>query len=159
MSTTQAGKIKINSSFKNNNLAFIKKYELRKYSATININGEGDTPKINLKKKSNKADFSREDFSSKKTDSNYSNSLSIKSKNNSMGAIGGGYNFGYLNTKERRNNNPLNPFRSDIYKKKDKKQQKNYTKASNINKTLINKIKNDNKKKKFHYKFLQEIER
>ena len=76
-----------------------------------------------------------------------------------MGAIGGGYNFGYLNTKERRNNNPLNPFRTDIYKKKDKKQQKNYTKALNINKALINKIKNDNKKKKFHYKFLQEIER
>ena len=114
MSTTQARKIKINSSFKNNNPAFIKKYEYRKYGAAININKTNNAPKINLKKKSNKADSSREDFSSKKSDSNYSNSLSIKSKNDSMGAIKGGYGFGYLNTKERRNNNPLNPFRTDM---------------------------------------------
>ena len=156
ISTTPARKIKINSSFKNNNPAFIKKYEYRKYGAAININKTNNAPKINLKKKSNKADSSREDFSSKKSDSNYSNSLSIKSKNDSMGAIKGGYGFGYLNTKERRNNNPLNPFRTDMYKKEDKKQQKNYAIASNINKSLINKNKNDNKIKKFRYKFLLE---
>jgi len=159
ISTTPARKIKINSSFKNNNPAFIKKYEHRKYGAAININKTNNSKKINLKNKSNIADSSREDFSSKKSDSNYSNSISIKTKNNSMVALRGGYGFGYLNTKERRNNNPLNPFRTDIYKKEDKKQQKNYVKASNINKTLINKSKNDNKKKKFHNKFLLETER
>jgi len=159
ISTTPARKIKINSSFKNNNPAFIKKYEHRKYGASININKTNNAPKINLKKKSNIAGSSREDFSSKKSDSNYSNSLSIKSKNDSMGVIRGGYGFGYLNNKERKNNNPLNPFRMDIYKKEDKKQQKNYAKTSNIDKTLVNKSKNDNKKKKFHYKFLLEAER
>ena len=41
-----------------------------------------------------------------------------------MGAIGGGYNFGYLNTKERRNNNPLNPFRTICIRKKIKNNRK-----------------------------------
>ena len=71
-----------------------------------------------------------------------------------MGAIGGGFGFGYLKTKDIRNNNSVNPFRMDIYKKDDKKQPKNYAKASNINKTFINKRKNDTKKKKFQYKLL-----
>jgi len=159
ISANPARKIKINSSFKNNNPAFIKKYEHQKYGTSININKTNNAPKINLKKKSNIAGYSREDFSSKKSGSNYSNSLSIKSKNDSMGVFGGGYDFGYLNNKERRNNNPLNPFRTDIYKKENKKRQKNKAKASNINKTMINKSKNDNKKKKFHYKFLLETER
>ena len=140
-------KIKINSPLKNDNPAFIKKYDDRKYRASININKTKNAPKINLKKKTSIADSFREDFSSKKSDSNYSNSLSIKSKNYSMGAFGGRCCFGYLNTKDRRNNNSLNPFRTDIYKKEDKKQQKNYAKASNNNKALNNKRKNDNQKK------------
>ena len=122
-------KIKINSPFKNDNPAFIKKYDDRKFRASININKTKNEPKINPKKKTSTADPFREDFSSKKSDSNYSNSLSIKSKNYSMGAFGGRCCFGYLNTKDRRNNNSLNPFRTDIYKKEDKKQQKNYAKA------------------------------
>ena len=126
---TKARKIKINTSLKNDNPAFIKKYDHRKYRASININKTKNAPKINLKKKTSIADSFREDFSSKKSDSNYSNSLSIKSKNYSMGAFGGRCCFGYLNTKDRRNNNSLNPFRTDIYKKEDKKQQKNYAKV------------------------------
>ena len=63
-----------------------------------------------------------------------------------MGVFGGRCCFGYLNTKDRRNNNSLNPFRTYIYKKEDKKQQKNYAKASNNNKALIKKRKNDNNK-------------
>ena len=156
INTTKTREIKINTSLKNDNPAFIKKYEHRKYSTTININKTKNAPRINLKKKSNIADSFREDFSSKKSDSNYSNSLSIKSKNYSMGAFGGRCCFGYLNTKDRRNNNSLNPFRTDIYKKEDKKQQKNYAKASNNNKALINKRKNDNQKKKFIIKLLPE---
>jgi len=73
-----------------------------------------------------------------------------------MSAIGSGSGFGYLKTKDRRNNNSLNPFRTEIYKKEDKKQPKNYAKASNINKTFINQRKNDSKKKKFQYKLLLE---
>ena len=115
INTTLNRKIKINSPLKNDNPAFIKKYDDRKYRASININKTKNAPKINLKKKKSIAD--------------YSNSLSIKSKNYSMGAFGGRCCFGYLNTKDRRNNNSLNPFRTDIYKKEDKKQQKNYAKA------------------------------
>ena len=75
---TKARKIKINTSLKNDNPAFIKKYEHRKYSTTININKTKNAPRINLKKKSNIADSFREDFSSKKSDSKYSNNILIK---------------------------------------------------------------------------------
>ena len=69
---TKARKIKINTSLKNDNPAFIKKYEHRKYSTTININKTKNAPRINLKKKSNITDSFREDFSSKKSDLKYS---------------------------------------------------------------------------------------
>ena len=77
INTTKARKIKINTSLKNDNPAFIKKYEHRKYSTT-NINKTKNAPRINLKKKSNIADSFREDFSSKKSDSKYSNNILIK---------------------------------------------------------------------------------
>jgi len=67
INTTQARKIKINSSFKNDNLFFNKKYEHQKYSVSININNTNNASKINLKKKTNIADSSLDDFSSKKS--------------------------------------------------------------------------------------------
>lgn len=145
---TPVNKIKINSSFKNDNPSFANKYEHRKYSTAINNNKTNNAGKINLRKKLNISDSSRDDFSSKKSDSKYSNNLSIKPKSDSMGAIAGGFGFSHLNTKKIRNNDSLNPFRTNIYEKEDKKQQqKNCAKPSNINKTFINKRKNDSKKK------------
>jgi len=67
INTTQARKIKINSSFKNDNLFFNKKYEHQKYSVYININNTNNASKVNLKKKTNIADSSLDDFSSKKS--------------------------------------------------------------------------------------------
>ena len=136
INTIPARKIKINSSFKNHNPFFNKKYKHRKYSVYININKTINASKINLKKKANIADSSHDDFSSKKSDSKNSNNLSIKSKIDSIYVINNRISFNFY--KERRNKDSGNPFRTDINKKKDKKQKK-YIKASNIYKTSINK--------------------
>ena len=67
INTTKARKIKINTSLKNDNPAFIKKYEHRKYSHAIGINKAKNATKINLKKESNIVDSSFDGFSSKKS--------------------------------------------------------------------------------------------
>ena len=134
INTTPAWKIKINILLKNDNPTFIKKYEHRKYSAVININKTNNSTKINLKNKSNIASFSCDGFSSKKSDSKYSNNILIKSKNDSIYVINNKISFNFY--KERRNKDSGNPFRKDINKKMNKKQKK-YVKALNIYKTSI----------------------
>ena len=95
INTTPAWKIKINILLKDDNPIFIKKYKHRKYSAAININKTSNATKINLKNKSNIAVFSYDGFSSKKTDSKYSNNILIKSKNDSIYVINNKINFNY----------------------------------------------------------------
>ena len=121
INTIPTRKIKINSSFKNDNPFFNKKYEHLKYSVSINKNKTNNPSKINLKKKSNIADSSHDDFSSKKSDSKKSNNLSIKSKIDSVYVINNRNSFNFY--KERRNKYSVKTFRTDINKKKDKKQK------------------------------------
>ena len=121
INTTPAGKIKIKATFKNDNPVFDNKHKHQKYRISININNESNVSKIISNKKSNIAYSSRDDFSSKKSDSKYSNSKSIKLKNDSIYTINNKNSFNYLNNKKRRNKDSVNPFRTDINKKKDKK--------------------------------------
>ena len=138
INTTPARKLKIKTQSKNDNPVLDNKYQLRKYGASININNKSNSSKISINKKPNIAYSSRDEFSSKKSDSKYSNNKSIKLKNDSIFNINGRISFNYLKNKERRNKDFVNPFRKDLNKKKDKKKKK-YAKVSNIYKTSINK--------------------
>ena len=135
INTTPARKIKINTPFKNDNHVFGNKNENRKYRTVINLNNTNNASKINLNKKQNIADSSRDNFSSKKSDSKKYNNLSIKTKNDSIYSFNDRISFNYINFKKRKYKDSSNPFRMDINKKKDKKQKK-YAKVS---KTSINK--------------------
>ena len=90
------------------------------------------TSRTNINKKLNIPNSYQDDFSSKKSDSRYSNNQSKRSKNDSIYDINDRGSFNYLNNKEKINKSFVNPFRMDINNKEDKKNRKNMIKIQNL---------------------------
>ena len=150
--------MKIKASLNNNNPVFYNKYEQRKYTEAINMNkiNRSNTSRTNINKKLNIPNSYQDDFSSKKSDSRYSNNQSKRSKNDSIYAINDRGSFNYLNNKEKINKSFVNPFRMDINNKEDKKKPKKYDKNSETSKAPIGLRKNEKTKKQILYKLLLE---
>ena len=150
--------MKIKASLNNNNPVFYNKYEQRKYTEAINMNkiNRSNTSRTNINKKLNIPNSYQDDFSSKKSDSRYSNNQSKRSKNDSIYAINDRGSFNYLNNKEKINKSFVNPFRMDINNKEDKKKPKKYDKNSETSKAPFGLRKNEKTKKQILYKLLLE---
>ena len=138
--------------------AFSNKYEHRKSSSTININKKKsyNSLKINIKENLNLADSYTDDFSSKKSETKYSQNQSINVKNNNTSSvINVRTSFNSLNNKKYKNRGSDNKFQANIDKKEDKKQQIKYTKNKGIYKPANN-IRKKEDKKKLYFKYSQE---